>query len=112
MDHQTEMVTQGYLLEIIRTTPSLQLKVYLPNYQMTQYIVLIHYQLMDLYQIETLLEGKGICITEKLTQKKRIYHQNSQLMLRITPIINAENFHKKLRIYVINDDVPCKNLET
>jgi exoribonuclease R len=95
--HMYEIVTDGYIIDIITSTPSLQLKVYIPDYQLSTHITLIHYKLIDLYTI-TYIENT-LHITDKANDNTKILSRYMKISLKITPIMNAESFHKKLRIF-------------
>jgi exoribonuclease R len=96
-NHIDEIIVKGYIIGLMTKTPSVQLKIYIPDYKLSKYVVIIHYQLKDLYTYtQTATE---LTITDKSSGHCLSYQLYTSITLKVTPIMNAESFTKKLRIY-------------
>ena len=87
---------EAFIVGIFDKTPSIKIKIYIPQFKLTTNIVICHYEMVNLYDIDRSVDH--LKLIEKSTNEHFEYLLYSTIMVIITPIPNIECFTKKLRI--------------
>jgi len=96
--NKSQIISKGFIVDIIDNTPSVKIKVYLPEYKLTKMVTLCHYKITHLYDIDK--SNKILKIIEKETGKEFKCSLYSEIIVLIIPILNSETFNKKLRLNI------------
>jgi exoribonuclease R len=89
-----EQTVDAYVVDLDIDAPSLKVKVFIPEHDLTKTITLIHYDMMHLYEIEK-SKNKIIVSNESQEWECSLFDKVNVIL---TPILTANFFHKKLRI--------------
>ncbi len=88
--------TQGIIVALSPNQTSVRIKLYFPQYQLTQSYVVCHSQIQHLYQIQR--SPTQIILTESKSGNVQRYSLFQTLLIQFTPIPNADQFTQKLKM--------------
>lgn len=91
--------THGYVIKIYDKTPSVKIKVCIPEYQITKTVVILDHRLVHLHQICRTFQNLNVSdlTTSKVIFECQLYQK---IGLSIVPIIKADYLDQKLRVNI------------
>lgn len=91
----TEITAEAYIIEILQYTASI--KIYLPQYQLSQKLIICHSKLQHLYEFD--ISPAQLKLSQH-DEEPHVYNLYDKISVTLTAIPKKDTFNKKLRIQV------------
>jgi exoribonuclease R len=98
---EEQIICDAYIVDLGINSPSLKIRIYLPEYQLTKLLTVCHYDTLHLFDIVH-IQGEKIVLIDKLTGLNNVFHLYGTIKVSLTPILTSDDFNKKLRINLVN----------